>query len=229
MHHNDADNRRPDVPCANAQPPAGPQYEQPRGAARFRAFHQGLTGQTIVLPSEDRARYQALRQSLMDDLQPKGAYEEQLVQTIVDASWRLNRAAAAEANMFAHYLHEREGFITTGDEEIDTAMTIGNVFRTETPMLTSMALYCQRTERLRRNAKQELDALQAARKSRESVEIAEAVKLRKALTNKGVPYNPADDGFVFSTAEIDTYIRRAERREKAGIASAPLVCRLMAA
>ncbi|MGH9591981.1 MAG: hypothetical protein ACRD5L_02740, partial [Bryobacteraceae bacterium] len=189
----------------------------------------GLTGQTIVLPWEDREKYEALRTGLMDDLQPKGAYEEQLVQTIVDASWKLNRAVAAEANMFAHYLHEREGFILTGNEEIDTAMTIGHVYRTETAMLAGMALCCQRIERLRRNARVELETLQAARKTREAEEMGDAAELRKAVATKGVPYNPAEDGFVFSVAEIDTYIRRMERREEAGMRFTRPLLRLTAA
>lgn len=229
MQHNESNTTRAAINRANAQHSTGPKTEEGKKRSRFNALRHGLTGQTIVLPREDRDKYEALRLGLMDDLQPKGAYEEQLVQTIVDASWKLNRAAAAEANMFAHYLHEREGIVSTGNEEIDTAMTIGNVYRTETAMLTNMALYSQRTERLRRNARAELDALQAQRKSREAGEMTDAVRLRKALATKEIPYNPADDGFVFSPSEIDTYIRRAQRRDKAGIALGRPLLRLMAA
>ena len=32
---------------------------------------------------------------------------------------------------------------------------------------------------------------------------------------KGLPYNPAEDGFVFSTTEIETHIRRRTRAKAA--------------
>ena len=32
---------------------------------------------------------------------------------------------------------------------------------------------------------------------------------------KGVPYNPVDDGFVFSERDIETYIQREDRKNQA--------------
>jgi hypothetical protein len=34
-------------------------------------------------------------------------------------------------------------------------------------------------------------------------------------TVKNIPYNPVEDGFVFTLAEIDTYIRREARKNEA--------------
>jgi hypothetical protein len=202
---------------ANARHSTGPKTEEGKNRSRFNALRHGLTSQTVILPGEDTASYTTLRRRLFEDLQPKGEYEEQLVQTIVDSTWRLNRAAAAEANMLAHYLHEREGSVSTGDPAIDDAMILGDVYRSETRMLASMALCSQRIEKLRRNARQELEALQKARKFREMNEMSEAARLRKLHGDQPFPYDPAEDGFVFSLSEIDTYIRRSERRKEAGI------------
>jgi hypothetical protein len=33
--------------------------------------------------------------------------------------------------------------------------------------------------------------------------------------DENVPYRPADDGFVFSNAEIETYMGREERQQQA--------------
>jgi hypothetical protein len=59
------------------------------------------SGETVVLPSEDPAQYERFAQSFRDDLKPSGAIEEQLVQTIVDDTWRLNRTKLQETEMFA--------------------------------------------------------------------------------------------------------------------------------
>ena len=41
---------------------------------------------------------------------------------------------------------------------------------------------------------------------------AATIKMHK---EDGLSYNPAEDGFVFSNADIETYINRSERREHA--------------
>src|ERR1700724_283411 len=79
---------------ANAQKSTGPRTAAGKQRSSLNALRHGLTGQTIVLPTEDLAAYQRHSQAFLDEYQPKGATETQLVQSLLDSSWQLNRAAA---------------------------------------------------------------------------------------------------------------------------------------
>jgi len=69
---------------ANAQKSTGPRTEAGKQRSKLNALRHGLTGQTIVLPSEDLA---ATPRPSLDEYQPKGANETQLVQFLLDTAW----------------------------------------------------------------------------------------------------------------------------------------------
>ncbi len=95
------DPTRAEINRANSQHSTGPRTPAGKQRSSLNALRHGLTGHVIVLPSEDRAAYETHTQRLFDDLQPKGALEEQLVQSLADTSWRINRIAALETNLLA--------------------------------------------------------------------------------------------------------------------------------
>jgi hypothetical protein len=92
---------------ANAQHSTGPRTSAGKQRSSLNALRHGLTGHVIVLPSEDHAAYENHTRRLADDLQPKGALEEQLAQSLVDTSWRINRVAALETNLLALVTNSR--------------------------------------------------------------------------------------------------------------------------
>jgi hypothetical protein len=71
---------------ANAQHSTGPRTQAGKQRSKLNALRHGLTGQTIVLPTEDHSAYQRHSQSFLDECQPKGAIETQLVQSLLDTS-----------------------------------------------------------------------------------------------------------------------------------------------
>ncbi len=77
---------------ANSQHSGGP-----RTAAN--AFCHGLTAASAVLPSEDPAAYEALGRQFFTEYKPATATEIQLVQELVDTSWRFNRIPQLEADL----------------------------------------------------------------------------------------------------------------------------------
>src|ERR1700680_1883551 len=85
----------------NAAKSTGPRTEAGKQRSSLNALRHGLTGQTVVLPTEYHAAYQRHPQSLLDDCQPKGAIETQIVQSLIDTSWRMNRATAVETNLLS--------------------------------------------------------------------------------------------------------------------------------
>ena len=100
--------RRAEMNKANAQHSTGPRTEAGKQRTKLNALRHGLTGHTIVLPAEDHSVYQRHSQSFLDEYQPKGATETQLVQMLTDTSWQLNRAASVETNLYSLGITEME-------------------------------------------------------------------------------------------------------------------------
>jgi hypothetical protein len=67
----------------------------------LRAVRHGITGHILVMPAEVLAAYQRFNQEFFDELKPQGIIEDQLVQSLADTSWRLNRIPAFESNLLA--------------------------------------------------------------------------------------------------------------------------------
>jgi hypothetical protein len=51
------------------------------------------------VPNEDRLAYQRHLKSFHDDLKPQGSVEANLVQSLADTAWRLNRVVNLETNL----------------------------------------------------------------------------------------------------------------------------------
>src|ERR1017187_8577406 len=105
----------------NSLKSTGPKTEAGKQKSSLNALRHGLTGQTVVLPTEDLTAYEKFTQNFHTDLKPVGALEIQLVQSLADDAWRLNRAKAMETNLFALGLYEKAGSILTEKEEVRDA------------------------------------------------------------------------------------------------------------
>jgi hypothetical protein len=215
---------------ANAQKSTGPRTEAGKRRSSLNALRHGLTGHTIVLPAEDHATYLRHSQSFLDDCRPKGAIEIQMVQSLIDASWQLNRANAIETNLLSLGITENENLVHANHPDAETALAMALGFREHNRAFAQISIYRQRLTRQFENTLAQLRQIQAERREDEERQLDEAAKIlkmhqdeqlsdRSALNNQApctpAPYNPADDGFVFSNDEIETFIRR---RDRAGLA-----------
>ncbi len=94
---------------ANARHSTGPRTKAGKAKISLNAVKTGLTGRTVLLPSEEAAPYEALLVEYQKALQPVGVQERALVQsmlaeqaptgrpeTIVDCRWRLDRIPGLE-------------------------------------------------------------------------------------------------------------------------------------
>jgi hypothetical protein len=205
---------------ANAQHSTGPRTAAGKQRSSLNALRHGLTGHTIVLPSEDQSVYQRHSQAFLDEYQPKGATETQLVQSLLDFSWQLNRAAAVETNLFSLGITEMEDRIRANHPEAETALAMALAYREHNRAFANISVYRQRLARQFERTLVLLRQIQAERRKNEERQLDNAAKILKmhkdeSFPNRPAPYNPADDGFVFSTAEIETYMGREERRQQA--------------
>jgi len=91
---------------ANAQQSTGPLSPETKLISSHNALKTGLTGRTIVLPSDDIAAYQKLVDLMHKKHAPEGDVEEHIVQFIADTEWRLLRIPTLEAGFYALGRHE---------------------------------------------------------------------------------------------------------------------------
>ncbi|HWY46364.1 MAG TPA: hypothetical protein VNX70_03215 [Bryobacteraceae bacterium] len=205
---------------ANAQKSTGPRTEAGKQRSSLNAWRHGLTGQTIVLPTEDHSAYERHSQSFLDEYHPKDATETQLVQSLIDTSWRMNRAATIETNLFSLGVIEMEDRLHANHPEAEAALAMALAFREHMRAFANISINSQRLARQFERTLAQLRQIQADRRANEERQLDNAAKILKMHNDESLPgqlspYNPADDGFVFSSAEIETYMGREERRQRA--------------
>ena len=85
---------------ANAQKSIGPKTEQGKTVSSQNAFKHGLYSKALLIPGEDRAKFEALRADLAAEHRPLGVTEELLVDEIAQHYWPMKRYRALEAQMY---------------------------------------------------------------------------------------------------------------------------------
>src|ERR1700735_5502830 len=109
---------------ANAQHSTGPKTIEGKQKSSLNALRHGLTGQIVVMPTEDLAAYQQHLKSFTDELAPKGVIESNLVQALADTTWRLNRVAALETNLLTLGIATTVSPITDAPNQVQDAFAI---------------------------------------------------------------------------------------------------------
>jgi len=196
---------------ANSQHSTGPRTDAGKQRSSLNALRHGLTGHTIVMPQEDLAAYQRRTKRFFDELQPQGAIEEQLVQTLADTAWRLNRIPALESNLLSLGMNARSESIDTDHPEAHAALATAQSLEDNIRTLSALSLHDHRLTRKFDMTLKQLTALQAARRAEEKCEPHQKEEL---------PCDAAANGFVFTNGEIATHIERNQRLKDAGAAAA---------
>src|SRR6266852_1427163 len=174
---------------ANARHSTGPKTEAGKQRSSLNALRHGLTGHTIVLPTEDLAAYERFTKRFFDDLKPIGILEEQLVQSLADTSWRLNRIPALENNLLALGFAEHSDHIITENPEVHAALAIAEALREQTRAFSALSMHGQRLSRQFERTLLQLRELQAERRAAEQAELTQ---------NKQLTDDPSKAGFVFT-------------------------------
>ena len=84
----------------NALRSTGPRTAAGKAVSSRNALRHGLTARATVVLDEDPQDFLRLQAELWTDLAPQDAREELLVETVVQAAWRMRRAWRAEARLF---------------------------------------------------------------------------------------------------------------------------------
>ena len=197
---------------ANAKLGTGPKTEKGKKTSSQNARRHGFTAQVTVMTEEDRIHHDAFVADLIADFAPVGAEETFLASSAAGEAWRLHGMRAHINNLVSIGHHDGTGDrYETQHPEIHTALTAATVVRDQAKELALLSLYEQRTLRAWEKYRAQLRALQAERKAKRAEELDIARKNSQLNKLQGLPYNPADDGFVFSNTEIDRYTEQYHR------------------
>ena len=192
--------RREAINRANAQFSTGPRTPTGKRRSSLNAISHGLTAAFPVLATEDPAAYQSHVQQFRDEYHPATPTETQLVQELADIAWRLNRIPKLEAGLL-----DRAANPSTEHEEI--SFDVIDAHRT----LATLGLHGSRLSRQFQKTLTTLRELQAERRQHEERNLARAAALLEMHKHKGLPYDPAQDGFVFSNDQIAAHAKHLAR------------------
>jgi hypothetical protein len=192
---------------------SAPRIPEVRHRSCLSAFRNGLTGQFVLMPAEDLEAYQHHIQSFVNEYQPQGATETQLVQALADAAWRLNRVSVLETNLLTYDIVYEDFPNNESTHEMREAMAISDRLDSHARALSTLSLHGQRLSRQFEKTLALLQNLQSTRQANQPRELKQ-------------PQSDCD-GFVFSN---DKKTLRAAARRAAPVTAgnSPLISRGLA-
>jgi hypothetical protein len=178
----------PQLPTTNRS--TGPRTESGKQRSSMNALRHGLTAACAVLPSEDQTAYNAHCRGFFDEYKPATPTETQLVQEIADTAWRINRIPSLEAALL---------------DRADLAIVDAH------RALATLGLHYQRLSRQFQKTVDHLREIQSERRHQEERDLKRAAGLLELHKRKGIPYDLAQDGFVFSEDQVEAFSQRLMR------------------
>ena len=198
---------------ANAQKSTGPKTESGKAKSSLNAVKTGLTGRTVLLPSEDAAAYQAHLDRAFAQLSPANDDERALAQSIADTDWRLLRIPSLELGIYAIGRRElADQFADEQDQTTRNSLIDAQIFMTHGRHLRALSTQEARLRRQREADRAELEAKQAERKRLASIALSEAIDLYREAQRTNEPFDPIEFGFEFSLSYLTEQIASRERR-----------------
>jgi len=183
----------------NSKHSTGPVTLEGKARSSQNALKHGLSAKALLLPSDDPAAFQRHLDTFLDEYQPQGPTEQQLVRTLANNSWQLDRVNRLEQALFTHS---------------DENLTLDSQMRA----LASLSSHRHRLTRSFESTIKQLRQLQKERRSEELGHLWDASRLSALAEHKGLPYDPAQDGFVFSKKDIEAFLHREQRYSDALLA-----------
>jgi len=185
---------------ANALPSTGPRSEEGRRTSSLNAVKTGLTGITVLLPTDADAEYQRHIAAYEEEFQPVGLEESELVQSLADIAWRLRRIPALEMAIYARGRIEfADQFEDQKDPGVRRSLIELHTHLTYEKQLRNLHIQESRLVRRREKETAELRRLQENRKERECQPAERTGRLVPVVRVQ-------ENGFEFSTPEIESHL-----------------------
>jgi hypothetical protein len=191
---------------ANAQLSSGPKSPAGKAASSLNAVKTALTGRTILLHSDDVAEYQRHIAAYQEEFKPIGYLESELLQSIADCAWRIRRVSNLEQTFYAKGREEFADLFPKADPAHRPSLIELHTYETYNKQFRNLQLQESRLARRREKEIAELRRLQQQRVQKHQEALQDAARVYLAAQHDGQPFVHPQNGFVFSTAEIQAFL-----------------------
>ena len=189
----------------------GPHTPTGKSKSSLNALKTGLTGRTVLLPTEDAAAYQAHIDRFFAEYQPASDPERALVQSVADTEWRLLRIPSLEAGIYALGRVEfADQFASEEDPAVRSALIEAKIYLTYGRQLNNLGIQERRLRNQLPEDLAELKQLQKERRERANAALTQAVQLYEEAKKNREKFDPAEFGFEFSMDEIEQRLAHLE-------------------
>lgn len=141
---------------ANAELSTGPKSTEGKAKCSLNAVKTGLSGRTVLLPTDDAAAYQQYLDRILAEHKPATEAQQLLVQSIADTCWRLLRIPALESNIYAVGRLQFANLFEDQDPAVRPALIEAHTYLTFYRQLSNLSI---QEARLRRQREKDLAAL----------------------------------------------------------------------
>ena len=204
---------------ANSKLSTGPSSDAGKQTVSSNALDHGLASSKpahVALPGEEEL-FASHLESYRKAYAPANQPEEDLVRTLAESYWRLQRAHKLENALFSQILKQDDY------KDLDPITAKALAWSNKDTGLQRMALYAQRIQRTAEKTAAALQALQQPRKAAFNTARQEAMYLTQLSFSKGNSFDVAQHfaapefhgGFVYSPDEIKLALLRVLRLEEA--------------
>ena len=203
---------------ANAQLSSGPTSLDGKAKSSLNAVKTALTGRTVLLHTDDVAAYQLHVADYEKELRPVGQRECDLVQSIADSAWRLQRVPALEMAIyaqgrvqFANQFNDHESALRPSLIELHTSLIYEKQLR-------NLQIQESRLHRRREKDLAELRQAQSERRNRDTNNLETASRLLTQAKRANKAFDSKEEaafltdlktkiggGFEFSLSDIQAY------------------------
>jgi hypothetical protein len=153
---------------ANGAKSHGPVTSEGKAKSALNAITHGLTAGAIVLTTESKEKYVALLAAYLEQCDPDGPIETDLVEEIVAAKWQQRRVAAMIAALLDVEMDCMEKEISEQFEHIDNTVRTALAFKNQAKESSTLALlnrYAARHAREYHRALKHLREIQSERRT----------------------------------------------------------------
>ena len=190
----------------NAQLSTGPKTPETKSKTSLNAVKTGLTGRTVLLPGDDAELYEAHVAHFFARHRPAGEAEQNVVQSLADAEWRLQRIPSLEMGIYALGHLEFADQFPTEEPEVRKHLIQAKVYLAYERQLKNLSLQESRLRRQRQKDEVALRELQDRRREaerRERLDRAACCYIEAVHEGTNQNFDLAPFGFEFSIDEIE--------------------------
>jgi hypothetical protein len=144
----------------------GPTTEEGKAKSALNALRHGLLAGSLVLTSESRAKFDALLSAYLDEYQPEGQTENDLVEEITAAKWQQQRCWTLTTALLDVTMDRMAEEITNEFSNVDTPTRTALAFLKQASQSAALVLLNRYAARHAREWHRAIDKLRAIQKER---------------------------------------------------------------